>query len=102
MVPFVSVPLFHRVLSVLHHHPPFTPTPNNHPDDGYDDSADIPVNFGLSFPVQFCKSAMLTPFMAYGLPIDALGDAGEDEQLHGGVMISVRYRSPDPQSASRL
>jgi hypothetical protein len=76
---------------VLHHHPPFTRSPNNLPDDGSNDSADIPVNFGLSFPVQFCKSAMLTPFIACGLPIDALDEAGGDEQLHGGVMTYVRF-----------
>lgn len=55
-------------------------------DDGF-----TAVNVSLALPIQLCKSATLTPFIACNIPVDALDDAGEDTKLHGGVMLTVRF-----------
>jgi hypothetical protein len=47
------------------------------------------VNLSLALPIKLTKTATLTPFIAWNLPIDALED--EDDQIHGGVSISVKF-----------
>lgn len=49
------------------------------------------VNVSLALPIKLCKSATVTPYIAGNLPIDALDDLGEDNQLYGGVSLSVRF-----------
>lgn len=49
------------------------------------------VNLSLSLPIKLTKTATLTPFVAWNLPIDSLDDAGVDDQVHGGVSISVKF-----------
>lgn len=49
------------------------------------------VKVGLSLPIKLTNSATLTPYIAYNLPIDALDDLGEDEQVYGGVSLRVSF-----------
>lgn len=49
------------------------------------------VGLSLALPIKLTKTATLTPFIAGNLPVDELDDAGEDNQLHGGVSISVKF-----------
>lgn len=49
------------------------------------------VKVGLSAPIKLTKTATLTPYIAYNLPIDDLDDAGEDDQVYGGVSLSVSF-----------
>ncbi len=56
------------------------------PGDGF-----TAVNVSLALPIKLTKSATLTPFIAWNLPIDALDNVGEDDQLHGGVSLSVKF-----------
>lgn len=49
------------------------------------------VTVSLAVPIKLTKTATLTPYVAGNLPIDALEEAGEDNQLYGGVSLSVRF-----------
>lgn len=49
------------------------------------------VGLSLALPIKLTKTATLTPFIAGNLPIDELEDRGEDNQLHGGVSLSVKF-----------
>ena len=49
------------------------------------------VNLSLALPIKLTKNATLTPFIAYNIAIDALKDLGEDDQLHGGASINVKF-----------
>ncbi len=49
------------------------------------------VGLSLALPIKLTKSATLTPFIAGNLPIDDLDEKGEDDQLHGGVSLSVKF-----------
>ncbi|TLD71246.1 hypothetical protein FEM03_06845 [Phragmitibacter flavus] len=49
------------------------------------------VKAGVSLPIKLTDTATLTPYVAYNLPIDALDDLGEDEQLYGGISLSVSF-----------
>ena len=49
------------------------------------------VGGSLAFPIKLSKTATLTPYVGYNLPIDALDDLGEEEQLFGGVSLSVKF-----------
>jgi hypothetical protein len=49
------------------------------------------VGLSLALPIKLTKSATLTPFIAANLPVDELDDLGEDNQLHGGVSLSVKF-----------
>lgn len=49
------------------------------------------VNLSLALPIKLSKHATLTPFVAWALPIDDLDDKGADDQLHGGVNLSVKF-----------
>ncbi len=59
-------------------------TPGYRPGDGF-----TAVNLSIALPIKLTKRATLTPFIAYNIPVDAL-DA-EDEQLHGGASINVKF-----------
>lgn len=49
------------------------------------------VNLTVSAPFQLLNNLTLTPYIAASLPIDALEDAGEDEELFGGLSITLRF-----------
>jgi hypothetical protein len=49
------------------------------------------VKVGVSLPIKLTNNATLSPYIAYNLPIDALDDLGEDEQVYGGVSLSVSF-----------
>lgn len=49
------------------------------------------VNISIALPIKLSKHATLTPFIAYNIPIDALDNLGLDDQLHGGVSLSVKF-----------
>jgi hypothetical protein len=49
------------------------------------------VNLSLALPIKLTKHATLTPFIAYNISIDALHDAGGDDQFHGGASINVKF-----------
>lgn len=55
-------------------------------DDGF-----LSVTPSIALPIKLCENATLTPYIAARLPIDALDDAGEDEQLYGGVTVTVNF-----------
>ena len=47
------------------------------------------VGLSLALPIKLTKTATLTPYIAGNLPIDELD--GEDNQLFGGVSLSVKF-----------
>lgn len=52
------------------------------------------VNLSLGLPIKLSKHATLTPFVAWNLPIDGLDEEGSvlaDDQLHGGVRLSLSF-----------
>jgi hypothetical protein len=49
------------------------------------------VRLMLSAPIKLTSTATLTPYIAGNLPIDALDDNGEEDQLYGGVSLSVSF-----------
>ena len=49
------------------------------------------VKVGLSLPIKLTSTATLTPYIAYNLPIDALDDLGEEDEIYGGVSLSVSF-----------
>ena len=49
------------------------------------------VNLTLEAPYKLTKHATLVPFIGGRLPIDALKDAGLDNQLYGGVFLRVKF-----------
>ncbi len=49
------------------------------------------VGLNLALPIKLSKTATLAPYIAYNLPIDALDDLGEDDNLFGGVSLSVKF-----------
>jgi hypothetical protein len=49
------------------------------------------VGLSLALPVKLSKTATLTPYVSYNLPVDALDDLGEEEQFFGGVSLSVKF-----------
>lgn len=48
-------------------------------------------NVSLAAPIKVAKNVTITPYIAANLPIDALDDAGEDEQVYGGVSVSIKF-----------
>lgn len=55
------------------------------------DSGFTAVGLNLALPIKLTKSAVLTPYVAANLPIDVLDDRGEDNQIFGGVRLSVSF-----------
>jgi hypothetical protein len=49
------------------------------------------VNVALAAPIKVCKNVTITPYVAANLPVDALDDAGRDNQVYGGVSVTVRF-----------
>lgn len=49
------------------------------------------VKVGVALPIKLTNNATLTPYVAANLPIDALDDAGADDQVYGGVSLSVSF-----------
>lgn len=49
------------------------------------------VSLSLSAPIKVTKNLTITPYISASLPVDALDDAGEDEELFGGVSISFKF-----------
>jgi hypothetical protein len=49
------------------------------------------INLSLALPIKLTKNAVLTPYIAGNLPVDALDDAGEDAIVFGGVKLSVSF-----------
>lgn len=58
---------------------------------GFETSGFTTINLSLALPIKLTKNAVLTPYVAGNLPIDALDDAGEDAQIFGGVKLSVSF-----------
>lgn len=49
------------------------------------------VKLALSAPIKLTSTATLSPYIAYNLPIDALDDLGEEDQIYGGITLSVSF-----------
>lgn len=49
------------------------------------------VTLSLAAPIEVTKNITVTPYIAANLPIDALEDAGEDNQLYGGISVTIRF-----------
>ncbi len=49
------------------------------------------VTVALAAPIKVCKNVTITPFIAANLPVDALKDAGEDNQVYGGVSVTIKF-----------
>src|SRR4051812_36980464 len=49
------------------------------------------IKVGVSTPIKLTHTATLTPYIAYNIPIDALDALGEDDQLYGGISLSVSF-----------
>jgi hypothetical protein len=49
------------------------------------------VALTLKLPIQLTPTATLTPYIAGNLPYDKLDDAGEDDQVYGGVSLSISF-----------
>lgn len=49
------------------------------------------VKVGLSAPIKLTSTATLTPYVAGNLPIDALEANGEDDEIYGGVSLTVSF-----------
>jgi len=49
------------------------------------------IKVGVSLPIKLTSTATLTPYVAGNLPIDALDDLGEEDQVYGGVSLSVSF-----------
>jgi hypothetical protein len=60
-------------------------------DDYYGVSSFNHVKVGVSVPIKLTKTATLTPYIAYNHPLEDLDDAGEDNQVYGGVALSVSF-----------
>lgn len=60
-------------------------------DDYYGVSGGNHVGLSLGLPIKLTSTATLTPYVAGNLPIDALDDLGEDDQVYGGVSLSVSF-----------
>ncbi|MEZ5323554.1 MAG: hypothetical protein R3F19_00590 [Verrucomicrobiales bacterium] len=60
-------------------------------DDYYGVSGGNQVGLTLGLPIKLTGTATLTPYVAYNLPIDSLDDAGEDDQVYGGVSLAVTF-----------
>jgi hypothetical protein len=60
-------------------------------DDYYGVSGFNHIKVGVSVPIKLTKTATLTPYIAGNIPIDALEDNGEDDQVYGGVSLSVSF-----------
>jgi len=45
----------------------------------------------LSLSIQLTESAVLSPYVAYNIPIDSLDDAGEPDEFYGGVSLAVSF-----------
>jgi hypothetical protein len=60
-------------------------------DDYYGVSGFNHIKVGVSVPIKLTKTATLTPYIAGNIPIDALDDLGEDDQIYGGVALSVTF-----------
>ena len=60
-------------------------------DDYYGVSGGNHVGLSLGLPIQLTSTATLTPYVAGNLPIDSLDDTGEDDQVFGGVALTVTF-----------
>jgi hypothetical protein len=60
-------------------------------DDYYGVNGFNHVKVGVSVPIKLTKTATLTPYIAGNIPIDSLEANGEDDQLYGGVSLSVSF-----------
>lgn len=60
-------------------------------DDYYGVNGFNHVKVGVSVPIKLTKTATLTPYIAGNIPIDSLESNGEDDQLYGGVSLSVSF-----------
>lgn len=60
-------------------------------DDYYGVSGGNHVGLSLGLPIKLTSTATLTPYVAGNLPIDSLDDAGEDDQVYGGVALTVTF-----------
>lgn len=49
------------------------------------------VGLSLALPIALTSTATLTPYVAGNLPIDDLDDLGEDDQVYGGVALTVSF-----------
>ena len=49
------------------------------------------VKLSLGVPIKLTSTATLTPYIAGNLPIDALSDLGEEDEVYGGVTLSVSF-----------
>jgi hypothetical protein len=49
------------------------------------------VTVSLAAPIKLCACATLTPYIAGRLPVDALKDAGWDNEVYGGVSLTVKF-----------
>ena len=60
-------------------------------DDYYGVNGGNHVGLTLGLPIQLTKSATLSPYIAYNIPIDSLDNAGEPEKFYGGVSLAVSF-----------
>ncbi|MNC97153.1 hypothetical protein D3C83_147140 [compost metagenome] len=49
------------------------------------------IKEGVSLPIKLTSTATLTPYIAGNIPIDSLEDNGEDDQVYGGISLSVSF-----------
>jgi hypothetical protein len=49
------------------------------------------VTLSLAAPIKLTSRATLTPYIAGRLPVDALDDLGEDNEVYGGVSLSLKF-----------
>jgi hypothetical protein len=54
---------------------------------GVDDFTHVGLN--LAFPIKLSKTATLTPYVAGNIPLDGLD--GQDDEVYGGVSLSVKF-----------
>lgn len=60
-------------------------------DDYYGVSGGSHVGLSLGLPIKLTSTATLTPYVAGNLPIDSLDSAGEDDQVYGGIALTVTF-----------
>ncbi|MGK0189518.1 MAG: hypothetical protein ACI9R3_005335 [Verrucomicrobiales bacterium] len=60
-------------------------------DDYYGVSGGNHVGVSLALPIQLTATASLTPYIAGNIAIDSLDDLGEEDQVFGGVALTVGF-----------
>ena len=60
-------------------------------EDYYGVSGGNNVGLSLGLPIKLTSTATLTPYIAGNLPIDSLNQLGEDDQVYGGIALTVTF-----------